>query len=240
MQKISAHTYFAVSEHRATNNTKSPKVILIFGGWLTLPFYYSSLIKKFRSKGFDCVLYIPKRKLVAIGTEYAHMLHAADAATADAKERLGDLENPDKTEVAVFGVSLGSIFAIEIAKRIKQVKRVALLTPTGDFIEHVKAWQNHFYFKRIVASQPTNPLESGELLNKIGSLKNLNLMKDKDVLLGFAVKDSIMHQAIARELAIKLREVQVTPVVVEVKGGHNTGLFRYLFNKDYVEFLTRE
>jgi len=68
----------------------------------------------------------------------------------------------------------------------------------------------------------------------------LELVKNKEVLLGFAAKDSVMHQAIARELIAKLHEAQVGPVVVEVKGGHNTGLLRYLFNSDYVRFLTRE
>jgi pimeloyl-ACP methyl ester carboxylesterase len=160
-----------------------------------MPFYYSRLIKQLWRHGFDCTLYIPRRKLVAIGSEYANMLHAAAAAVDDVQRRLSDAPHP--SPAAVLGVSLGSIFAMEAAKRVANIQKIVLLTPSGDFIEHVKAWQSHFYFKRIVASQPTTPLESGELLNKIGSLKNLSLLRNKDVLLGFAASDRVIHQAIA-------------------------------------------
>jgi pimeloyl-ACP methyl ester carboxylesterase len=238
MQHAPLGQYFNVHEYSAPSSIAASKHIFIFGGWLTMPFYYSRLIRQLWRHGFDCTLYIPKRKLVAIGSEYANILRAADAATRDVQQQL--VTSAKSGPTVVLGVSLGSIFAMEAAKRIAEVRRVALLTPTGDFIEHVKAWQRHFYFKKIVASQPTSLLASGELLNKIGSLKNLELIKDKEVLLGFAAKDDVMHQAIAKELIAKLREAQVVPVVVEVKGGHNTGLFRYLFNSEYVRFLTRK
>jgi len=166
MQHAPLGQYFNVHEYPAPSSAAASKHIFIFGGWLTLPFYYSHLVRQLWRHGFDCTLYIPKRKLVAIGSEYANMLRAADAVTGDVRQRIAS--SAKSGSAVVLGVSLGSIFAMEAAKRIAEVRRVALLTPTGDFIEHVKAWQRHFYFKKIVASQPTNPLASGELLNKIG------------------------------------------------------------------------
>lgn len=246
MQKPSLEAYFAVIEYRVTPKQSSEKCIFIFGGWLTRPFYYAPFIKRLLARGFDCVLYLPKRKLVAIGTEYAHMLHAADCATKDAQKRIAALENDvrerqgdNKPQISLLGVSLGSIFGAELGKRIPEIRRIALLTPAGDFEKHVAAWQKQLYFGRIVASQPTTPLESGRLLNRIGTLNNLHLLKDKQVLLGFVAKDRVIHRAVSKELITDLQRHDIATTVLEVKGNHNSGLLRYLFRKDYVDFLTK-
>jgi predicted esterase len=127
---------------------------------------------------------------------------------------------------------------MEVGKHCKQIKRIALIAPPGDFEKHVEVWRKQPYFKHIIAAQPTTPAESGKILNKISALKRISLLKDKQILIGYIENDRIMHSEIAKELVAQLQAANITPIVIEVKGGHNAGLFRYLFNKTYVEFLT--
>ncbi len=222
--------YFTVTEY-GSHNTKP---IFIFGGWLTAPLHFSRFIKQLLRHDFHCILYIPRRRLIAIGTEYAEVIKAASLAVEDVRRRLSEYEGD---QAAVFGVSFGTAFAMEVGKQCKTIKRIALIAPPGDFEKHVEVWQKQPYFKRIVAAQPTTPAESGRILNKIGTLKRIDLLKDKQILVGYIKNDRVMHSEIAKELVLRLEAANITTTVLEVKGGHNAGLFRYVFNKAYLEFL---
>lgn len=221
--------YFSVREYGPNNS----RPIFIFGGWLTRPFFYSRLIRHLTRNNFRCVLYIPKRKLIAIGTEYGQVVRAAHLVLEDVREQLTSNDEP----AAVFGVSFGTAFALEVAKQCPQIKRIVLIAPPGDFKKHIEIWQYQPYLKKIVASQPTQVTESGRILNKIGALNKLEALKNKAILIGFVKNDQIMHYAIAKELVHRLHELGIEPTVIEVKGSHNLGLIRYIFHKAYLHFL---
>lgn len=224
--------YFTVTEYGLVN----ARPIFIFGGWLTRHFYYSGLMKCLIRHGFKCVLYIPRRKLVAIGTDYNHVVAAGRWAVKDVHQRLAAY---DGDKAVALGVSLGTTFAMEVVKQSEQIKRAVLLAPAGDFEKHVKRWQKQPYFKRIIAAQPTTPDESGKLLNTIGALRNIDLLRDKELLIGYVANDRVMHIEVAKELIVRLRDAGVALTTLEVKGGHNTGLLRYAFNKAYITFLIK-
>lgn len=226
------HDYFAITEYGYAD----AKPIFIFGGWLTRPFYYSRLMKRLMRHGFRCVLYIPRRRLVAIGTDYSHVVTAGRLAVKDVQEQLSTYSGD---RAVALGVSLGTTFAMEVAKQFEQIKRAVLLAPAGDFEKHVELWQKQRYFKRIVAAQPTSPAESGKILNTIGALKNIDLLKGKELLIGYVTNDRVMHIEVAKELMHRLRGAGVVLTTIEVKGGHNAGLLRYAFNKAFVTFLTK-
>ena len=73
----------------------------------------------------------------------------------------------------VMGVSLGTAFAIRVAKKCNQISYLMILAPFGDFREHMDRWQSHRYFGKLARSQPTSVEESILVLNYMDSAANI-------------------------------------------------------------------
>lgn len=227
--------YFDITEH----GLKNINVIFILGGWKFKAVAYRPLLHDLVKRGFRCILYIPKTELVAIGTPYSEIVAASQCVIEDIRQRIKYEKQHGVISFSIFGISLGTIFAMEGMKKCPEVDKLVLLAPFGDFAEHVKLWPKHRYFSKVLASQPTAQKESGEILNQVGPHNNLASLKGRHVLIGYATKDTSTHTKVVERLLTTMRESQIEVAIVKVRGSHLLGIFKNLFiSKAYLDFLT--
>lgn len=233
-QKSSLSAYFSVREY----GYGGTKAVYIFGGWKTIALYHLPMIRSLVREGYHCVLFIPRRNIVAINRPYEHLVTASDLVTAEVERRVRHARKRGVSEFVSFGISLGTLFATEFAKKSPEVSKLVLLSPFGDFASHVEIWPNHWYFGRILASQPTTREESAKVLNKIGIVPGLELLKDKQVFVGYSNKDNNIHTRVIEEMIRQMREENIDVRTVLAKGGHVRGLINLMIiNPAYEKFL---
>jgi hypothetical protein len=139
---------------------------------------------------------------------------------------------------AGFGISLGTLFAADCTKRCKEIKKLILFAPFGDFAEHVMLWPKHRYFSKVLASQPTSREESGEVLNRIGIGKNVTELRHAQILICYAASDTTIHTAPTEKLLNDFYKNKVEVEVIKVGGNHLMGIFKGLFvKKPYIRFF---
>lgn len=228
------NNYFKVTEYGVGNK----KVIFIFGGWKFNGVVYQPLLGDLVKRGYKCVLYVPKIELIAVGTPYSEIVAASHAASRDASIRVIQEEALGAISFASLGVSFGTIFAAESAKACREITKLLLFAPFGDFTEHVRLWPTHRYFSKVLASQPTLQKESGEVLNQVGLHKELSLLEGRQVLIAYAENDISIHTKVTEDFLATLQENRIDVTAVQAKGGHIRGIFKNLFiNKVYIDFL---
>lgn len=184
-------------------------------------------------QGLQCILFMPNPKLIAIGSQYSSIV----AAVNDANDVVATyLESHRMMPIRItMGISLGTLFALEIAKRHTEINRVILSAPFGDLDEHVRRWSEHFYFRKVVRSQYTDLQGSVNVLKQIDPLNSLTKLRDKKILLCYASNDNATHTAGAQKLVEQLKENNLDLILRFNKGGHHTGIF-----KDYWWLMTSQ
>jgi pimeloyl-ACP methyl ester carboxylesterase len=226
--------FFSVYEYGPV----SRKIVYLFGGWMTWPVYYKPLVRLFVAQGYECVLFIPKRRLVAIGSPYQDIVTASRLVIAEVQHRIQIDKQKGTREFVSFGVSLGTLFASELAKSAREVQKLVLLSPFGDFGAHVDIWPSHRYFSKILASQPTNRQESGEVLNQVGIGRDIEKLRGKRVFVGYTRRDTFIHTHVIEDLIRLINRSGVELEVATVRGGHIRGLAMFLAtHKGYRKFL---
>lgn len=216
---------------------RAERTVFIFGGWRMRALAYRPLIKSLRDQGFQCVLYIPSTQLIAIGTPYSDIVRTATLLSHHIGDRI-EREKAQGTKLFIsFGISFGTIFATEAAKQCADIRKLILVAPFGDFAEHVRLWPRHRYFGKVLASQPTNQTESGEVLNQVGLTKHLSRLQGKSVFLCYAASDKVIHSEVTTGLIEALHQRNIHTEAIQVSGGHLAGICRAIINKKYLEFL---
>jgi pimeloyl-ACP methyl ester carboxylesterase len=226
--------YFTIYEYGRT----TPHKIYVFGWWGWAPILYKPFIRNLVKQGYAVVLFIPKMRLIAIGTPYEDIVKAGRLAAEEVDHRVEIDKMIGIRHFVSFGISFGTIFALEATKRVPEIDRLVLLSPFGDFERHVELWPSHPYFRKVLASQPTNQAESGRVLNKVGTAQNIDLMRGKHVLVGYSRHDKIVHTNITEEMIRLLNRSGVDVESVGIRGGHLFGIVRQLtIKKPYNKFL---
>lgn len=225
--------YFTVREYGRTTLHK----VYLFGGWRFPVVSYRTLITDLIKQGYAVVLFVPKKKLIAVGTPYAEIVKAGRLAAEEVDHRVEIDKMIGVKRFAAFGISFGTVFALEVTKRVPEIDRLVLLSPFGDFARHVELWPSHHYFSKVLASQPTSRVESGRVLNKVGPAQNIELMRGKRVLVGYSRSDRIIHSEVTEEMIRLLNRSGVDTEVVVVRGGHLRGIAVHLLKKPYKRLL---
>jgi hypothetical protein len=225
--------YFYVNEYPQPGK----KVVFVFAGWKFKPFVYGPVVYDLQRRGFSCIMYTPKKQLIAIGTPYKEIVKAAGYVTRDTLQRAA-LHKQAGADCSILGISFGTLFAMEAAKACPDVKSIALLAPFGDFAEHVLRWPNHRFFGQVLASQPTPAVESGEILNQVGAMRNLQHLQNKRIFIGYSTSDKIIHTPVTESLITAMRKHSLKPVVQRVRGNHIGGILTHLcIQKRYITHL---
>jgi len=211
---------FSVSEHGA--GTKG--TMFIFGGWRTHQAMYSLGIRQFNKLGWRCVLFLPKPKLIAINSPYQDIV----AASADAETQVARYiaRAPKDMQFLAMGISFGTLFAAAAAKDQARITRLVLSAPFGDFAEHVGLWNNHWYFGRVLRSQPTDMQTSAAILNQIAAAKYVERLAGKQIMLLYGDADNVTHTAVAQKFIDALIKANPHAVAHVSRGGHNTAIFK--------------
>lgn len=226
--------YFSVHEYGKT----TAKKVYIFGWWGCRPLLLRPLIQRLTSQGYACVLFIPKRHLIAIGTPYSEIVAATELITEEVLHRIQIDKMIGVRMFASFGISFGTIFAMAVAKRSWDIRRLVLVAPFGDFERHVQLWPRHWYFSRVLASQPTGREASGRVLSSVGAAQNIDLLKGKQVLVCYAKKDRIIHSEATEAMVRMLNSHGIDTDVSLVPGGHLRGIIQHLiFKRTYAKLL---
>jgi pimeloyl-ACP methyl ester carboxylesterase len=216
--------YFRVYEYGRT----TPKKVYLFGGWRTSSILFKPLVSDLTKQGYAVVLFVPKKRLIAVGTPYEDVVTASRLAVEEVDHRINIDKMIGIRHFAVFGISFGTIFALEAAKMIPEISRAVLLSPFGDFARHVELWPRHHYFRKVLASQSINQLESGKVLNKVGAAQNIALLKGKHVLVGYSRADTVIHTEVTEEMIRLLNRSGVHTEISIVRGNHLRGIITHL------------
>lgn len=226
--------YFSVHEYGKT----TPKKVYLFGSWGSKAILFRPLIKELMDSGYAVVLFVPKRRLIAVGTPYEEIVTASRLICQEVAHRIQVDTMIGVRGFASFGISFGTIFAMEAAKAVPAISRLVLLSPFGDFERHVQLWPQHFYFRKVLASQPTSRAESGRVLNKVGVAHSLDRLRGKKVLICYSDKDRIIHSDITADMVRLLNRSHIDVETAVVHGGHIRGLVTGLTaRKAYKKFL---
>lgn len=229
--------YFSVHEYGKT----TPKKVYLFGGWGGKAIFYRPLLKELVNGGYAVVLFMPKRRLVAVGTPYEEIVTASRLVCQEVAHRIRVDAMIGVRGFAGFGIGFGTIFGMEAAKNVPAISRLVLLSPFGDFARHVELWPQHFYFKKVLSSQPTDRIESGRVLNKVGVAQRVDGLRGKKVLICYSDKDRIIHSDVTAEMVRLLNRSHIDVETAVVHGGHVRGIITALLvKKAYKKFLHLE
>lgn len=198
------------------------RTVYLFGGWRFGYLVYAPLIHFFHDLGYNCVLYVPATRLIAIGTLYSEIVTAMKWVVADMQAR-----HPTENDIA-FGISFGTIFAMASVKACINMQKCVLISPFGDFAEHVRLWPRHRYFSKVLTSQPTSQADSGAVLNKAGLQKDMDKLSGKRLLVCYSLHDTIIHTSATKRLAEALQNAGVQVRIHVANGWHLPGIIRNL------------
>lgn len=227
--------HFTVSEH----GTARLGTVFLFGGWRTQKLMYLVAIKRLNRLGWRCILFIPNIKLISIGASYRDIVDAANTADGYITKTIADA--PRGTSYICMGISLGTLYAAEVTKRHSEINKLILSAPFGDFDTHVEFWQNHWYFGRVLRSQPTTIAGSAALLNEINTSNNIELLSNKEIIVCYADSDTATHTVAAESFIERLRRANPDLVVHKTRGGHHDGILKnyYWLEKNHRSFFTQ-
>lgn len=227
--------HFAIYEY----GTPHRGTIFLFGGWRTRKFMYLIAIKRLNRLGWRCVLFIPNQKLISIGASYRNIINAANTADNYVTKTIAS-STADAAYICM-GVSLGTLYAAEMAKRHPEINKLILSAPFGDFNTHVKLWQDHWYFGRVLRSQPTTIQGSAALLNTINTSNDIELLADKQIIVCYANNDAATHTVAAEPFIKRLQRVNPSLIVHKANGSHYGGILRnyYWLEKNHQDFFTK-
>jgi pimeloyl-ACP methyl ester carboxylesterase len=226
--------FFSVYEYGPT----TAKKVYLFGGWRSRAVLFRPLVTGLVKQGYACVLFVPKRRLIAIGTPYSEIVKASHLVVDEILHRITIDKVIGVRQFVSFGISFGTLFAMELAKRSWDVRRLVLMSPFGDFAGHVELWPRHWYFGRVLASQPGGRQAAGAVLNQIGVAQGIDLLKGKQVLVCYSKKDKVIHSDLTEAMVRLLNTNGISADAVIAPGGHFRGIVHHiLFKKDYEKFL---
>jgi hypothetical protein len=220
---------FKVKEYGAAENG----IVFVFGGWRFSRLFYRAGIWRMNRYGLKCVLFIPKSNLISVGTSYQVIVDAIGQANEIVSDYLREYQ--DEPVHLAMGISFGTLFALEIAKRQASINRVILSAPFGDFDEHIRGWSSHWYFGRVLRSQPGGIDGASKTLKLIDPTSHVEKLKGKQVLLCYAKADKIVHPAATEKLIALLHQTDVNVTLCINKGGHHRGISR-----DYWWLMTQK
>lgn len=226
-------TPFTILEY----GTGTKGVMFIFGGWRTSAIMYRAGIREFTKLGWQCILFLPNNKLIAIHSPYQDIVDAGVIADRYIRDYIAN--TPKGTIYMAMGVSLGTLFASEVTKRHKEITKLVLSAPFGDFADHVPLWDEHWYFGRVLRSQPTDAHGSVEVLSSIGNMRNIKKLADKQIIILYGQNDNVTHAPVAQSFITKIREINPQTLVHISRGGHHTGIFKnyYWLQKNHRSFF---
>ena len=200
-------------------------VVFIFGAWRISRLIYRQGIKKMNKVGYKCILYAPSNKLLAIGTPHAEIVNASQKAV-DLVDAYINNDTATNAKYITMGVSLGTAFAIRVAKECSAVSAVILLSPFGDYGEHMNLWIRHRYFGKVAQSQPVSINESVNVLNKISTSSNLDQLRGKVVLISYGLNDRLIHTSVTEKFIATLLKNDIEVITRNTKGGHFVSMYK--------------
>jgi len=200
-------------------------VVFIFGAWRMSRIIYRQGIKKMNKAGYKCILYAPSTKLLAVGTPHMEIVNASKKAVELVEAYIKN-DTTRNAKYITMGVSFGTAFALKVTKECPAVSAVILLSPFGDFGEHMKIWLQHRYFGKLERSQPVGVDESVGILNKLSTSLNLESLKGKVVLIGYGLNDTLIHTSVTEKFIAKLIKNDVNVITKSTTGGHFISMYK--------------
>jgi len=210
---------FTISEY----GTATKGVIFIFGGWRTSKAMYLLGIREFNKLGWRCVLFLPHPKLIAVNSPYQDIVDAGEIANQYVAHYIA--ESPQDTVFMAMGISFGTLFAADVTKRHQRITKMVLSAPFGDFSKHVGLWNDHWYFGRVLRSQPTDMQASAAVLNRLAIANNIERLAEKQILVLYGNRDKITHTTAVHSIITDLKAANADTIVHASPGGHFRAIF---------------
>jgi dienelactone hydrolase len=243
MQKYDLDRYFSVRKYPMHGDL----TIFILGAWGIRAITYTPLLNRLRKQGINSVLFLPSRKLIAVGVSYSEIVTSSIIVIAEIKKTIAEeLQQNGSARFAALGISLGTALALKATKECPEITRVALVAAHGDFSQHVPLWHEKrlvnkmLRFDKIVDSQPTSITGSADMLNSINQTNNFQQLAGKDIYISYGNKDKIMHTAATEAFLAELKKANLSVTARVVRGGHHSTMAKgALLMQDFLPFLLK-
>lgn len=229
-----ANTAFRVKEF----GPRSDRIIFFFTILNTSTWLYWWPIKKLTDQGYRVIAYDYSGKLVLNG-DVPKFLHVSDAIQQDVSTRIVQYKQQGARSFYAFGSSMGTIFAITCAARIKDISKVVINLTYGSLAENVWSWWYLTLSKRKLIRQGITMERLEGLLKPISPTQNAGKLAGKEVLLYLSRRDRVLPNSQSGKFKAALDAAHVKYHYHENKYlGHVASIVMNLWRwRTYVDFL---
>lgn len=229
--------YFSVHEYGRTTKYK----VYIFGGWPSAALMFRPLIAGLVKMGYACVLFLPRSGIFTGRAPFECIRQTSPLLAEEVAHRIRVDKVIGVRSFAAFGISLGSVFAVDAAKRNAEFRRIVLFVPFGDFRAHYSKWQKHWLYGRLLDFMTKKKRPSAELLQAVSSQSSLAMLRGRQALVCYSSHDKVAHTATAVALARDMNNHGIDTDTVRVSGGHVRGIIGHvLFKKSYKRLIHKQ
>lgn len=209
--------YYQYKIYNAKNATST---VFFFPAGFTQMWLYGLTVRQLNKRGFKVVGFnIKWRKAIQefdIDGFITFMNQMNDVVTEI------QTKTKDNQKYSVFGISFGSLIALYVAKRHKNISSLVLMVPYGKFSHLLMSHEPSKPFKEMLLA---NGLDTEEKIHlrmlPIESQTNLDTLKNRKIVNYTALNDRIVDDG--KEFAEALRKNVPTSVLYETQYGHLWG-----------------
>ena len=198
-QKITTETPAFNKQYQIkTDNPEGLLVMIAPLGWHFR--WYLPFIQSDELKNWNILLYAGRGlRYALISGDIKTGIHAIEHIRDDVAAEIAASNAPIKS---IFGVSFGATTALE-ASKISNVDRTVLVAPPGDLLKSVREFNKNILSLRKFSGEDNMEEEVAWVESRMDSLKNLDSLKDKSVLLYTSDGDTIVPHGADLAVALK-------------------------------------
>jgi hypothetical protein len=221
-------------------NKDATRVVFFFCAYGTKHWMYKLFFRKFLRS--DTAVYAYDFAIKSWnGVTYDEMVRLVNAVIDDAQAEIASLKtaNPKRVFYA-YGVSMGSVMAMRLAKQSKDIQKVVLNTVYGSSAKQIWDHKSLGWTQKHLEDAGKDWKILSEETAHIEPYKNVDQLKGKDILILYSTADKT-HLAANTELLLRALDERKVPytLVKGTKWGHKRFILDNLRHSQTDEFLLK-
>lgn len=223
-----------------TYGQKNKKVVIVFGGLGSTQKLFWFLGKALSSHGYKAIIYTYSPALLSPDPKKTRMNFTN--LVQEVQKTLRSLPKRQQKRIAVFGTSLGSVPAMMLVQRERNIRDIILNTPIANVAETVWKWEkHHFNFKKQLQEHRVTRKKLRSDWFDLSPINNLDTLADKRLLLFASTHDEIIPYTQTKELVKKLEDEEIEfEAIINSRHKHLlSSIISMLRYQTYISFLDR-
>lgn len=215
--------------HRSYGSNKK-KVIILLTGWKTGFSVYRPFVMLFTLLGYRSIVYVYGKEILSPNLQQT--AENFSQVVSRVHQDLQQLQKEGYTSICLFGISLGTVFAIKLAN-ISPVVTSLILNLTGASIANsIWNWKKRInaYFYQTFQSRNITLQDLEQTWREFNPIENIDNLAKKKILLFIAMRDEIIPFSEGTALVVAMKEKGYNPkIYINQKGNHLIAAITNLF-----------